>query len=420
MHHKTVIGNGLRVISTRMPHTKAVSVAVFVSSGSRYEREDEAGCSHFIEHLCFKGTQRRPTAKEIAETVDGVGGLLNGGTDKEFTIYWCKMARQHFARALDLLADMIRCSKFEDQDIERERQVIIEELNESMDSPQDRVNRLIDEVVWPGQPLGREIVGTRETVSNISRRMLLDYMDCQYGPGSAVVSVAGDIGQDEVLSHIERAFGDWGVTSPRTPVPADDRQAEPFLRIERRDTEQSHLCLAVRGLSFAHPDRFNLDLLNIILGGGMSSRLNLEIRERRGLAYDIHSYSQYFLDSGDVIIYAGVDPRNAADTISAIVDELVRMKQAIPAAEIEKAKEMVKGRLLLSMEDTRSVAGWVGGQEVLVGQFRPVEEVLSIVDAIDAQALNRVAEQILVTERLNLAVVGPVVDEDRLIGLLKI
>jgi predicted Zn-dependent peptidase len=282
------------------------------------------------------------------------------------------------------------------------------------------VNRLIDEVVWPGQPLGREIIGNRETVSSIGRALLLDYMNCQYSPGNTVISVAGDIEHAPVLSDIDRAFGDWRVTTPRSPVPADDRQEEPCLRIERRDTEQAHLCLAVRGLQFDHPERFNLDLLNIILGSGMSSRLNLEIRERRGLAYDIHSYAEYFLDSGVVIIYAGVDPRNVKDTLKAIVNELIQLTQEIPAVEITKAKEMVKGRLLLSMEDTRSVAGWAGGQEILIGQVRTVEEVMSIVDSITAQDLKRVAEHILVTQKLNLAVVGPVGDEGKLIRLLKI
>lgn len=421
MHRKTITGNGLRVMTTHMPHTCSACIAVFVGAGSRYEREDEAGCSHFIEHMCFKGTDSRPTAKEIAETIDGVGGLLNGGTDKEFTIYWCKVARQHFATALDLLADMICRSKFDDQDLERERHVIIEELNESMDSPQDRVNRIIDEVIWPGQPLGREIVGNRQTLGSVGRTVLLDYMNCQYGPGNTVISVAGDVEHDQVVSDIDQAFQDWRVTTPRSTVPADDRQEEPRLRIERRDTEQAHLCLAVRGLSFGHPERLNLDLLNIILGSGMSSRLNMEIRERRGLAYDIHSYAEYFLDSGIVVIYAGVDPRNLEDTLKAIVNELIQVTtQEIPAVEIAKAKEMVKGRLLLSMEDTRSVAGWAGGQEILIGQVRTVEEVLSIVDEITAQDLKRIAEHILVTQKLNLAVVGPVEDEDKLVRLLRI
>lgn len=419
MYRKSVAGNGLRVITTPMPHTAAVSVAIFIGAGSRYESDDEAGASHFIEHLCFKGTRRRPTAKEIAETIEGVGGLLNGGTDKEFTIYWCKAARNYFGIALDLLADMIRYSKFDAQDVQRERQIIIEELNECTDSPQDRVNRLIDEVMWPGQPLGREIMGSRESVGAIDGGALLEYMNRQYGPGNAVVSVAGDVSHDDVLTQVSQTFADWGETAPRSPEPADDSQETPRIRVERRDTEQTHLCLAVRGLPIAHADRFKLDLLNVILGGGMSSRLNLEIREKRGLAYDIHSYAEYYQDSGAVTVYAGVDLRNLEDTIKAIVEELARARDDIAPDELTKAKEMVKGRLLLSMEDTRSVAGWVGGQEILAGRIWTVEEVVSTVDAITPQDLKGVAERIMIADKLSLAVVGPVEDERNLQRLLR-
>ncbi len=420
MYQRSVLDNGLRVITSAMPHTRSVCITIFIGAGSRYEGEEEAGTSHFIEHLSFKGTQRRTTAKEIAETIEGVGGMLNGGTDKEFTIYWCKVARPHFPLALDLMVDMLRYSRFDAQDMERERRIILEELNESMDSPQDRVNRLIDEVVWPAQPLGRDIAGNRETVSALGRQMLLDYLSRQYGPNNTVVSVAGDIGHDEVLSSMSEAFGGWAMATPNPPYPAEDRQEEPRLRIERRDTEQAHLCLAVRGLPIAHPDQFNLDLLNVILGAGMSSRLNLEIRERRGLAYDIHSYVDHFLDSGAVTIYAGVNPKHIADTIAAILEELAGLKEEVPALELTKAKELTKGRLLLRMEDTRSVAGWVGGQELLTGQIRTVDEVVSIVDAIAPQDLKRVAAQLLLTEKLNLAIVGPVAGEDRLFQSLRL
>jgi len=420
VYQRSVLDNGLRVITSAMPHTRSVCITIFIGAGSRYEGEEEAGTSHFIEHLSFKGTQRRTTAKEIAETIEGVGGMLNGGTDKEFTIYWCKVARPHFPLALDLMVDMLRYSRFDAQDMERERRIILEELNESMDSPQDRVNRLIDEVVWPAQPLGRDIAGNRETVSALGRQMLLDYLSRQYGPNNTVVSVAGDIGHDEVLSSMSEAFGGWAMATPNPPYPAEDRQEEPRLRIERRDTEQAHLCLAVRGLPIAHPDQFNLDLLNVILGAGMSSRLNLEIRERRGLAYDIHSYVDHFLDSGAVTIYAGVNPKHIADTIAAILEELAGLKEEVPALELTKAKELTKGRLLLRMEDTRSVAGWVGGQELLTGQIRTVDEVVSIVDAIAPQDLKRVAAQLLLTEKLNLAIVGPVAGEDRLFQSLRL
>ena len=420
MYEKSVLVNGLRVITGTMPHTRSVCINIFIGAGSRYESEEEAGTSHFIEHLCFKGTQRRATAKEIAEAIEGVGGMLNGGTDKEFTVYWCKVARPHFSIALDLTVDMLRNSRFDAQDMERERSVIIEELNESMDSPQHRVNMLIDEVVWPAQPLGRDIAGSKETVSALSREMLLGYLGRQYGPSNTVVSVAGNIGHEEVSSCMSEILGDWAVATPRSLYPADDRQDEPRLRIEHRDTEQVHLCLAVRGLPINHPDRFNLDLLNMVLGEGMSSRLYLEIRERRGLAYDIHSYVDHFLDSGAVTIYAGVDLKNVADTIAVILETLACLKDEVPALELAKAKELAKGRLLLRMEDSRSVAGWLGGQELLTGQILTVDEVTSIIDAITPQDLKRVAAQLLLTEKLNLAIVGPAGGEDRFHSLLEL
>lgn len=304
--------------------------------------------------------------------------------------------------------------------MERERQIIIEELNESMDSPHHRVNLLIDEVIWPDQALGRDVAGSKQTVSSLNRWMLLEYLGRQYVPNNTVVSVAGDISHDEVLSSMSQAFGDWEMGSPQPPYPADDRQDSPRLRIERRDTEQAHLCLATRGLSFSHPDRFNLDLLNVILGEGMSSRLFLEIRERRGLAYDIHSYVDHFLDSGAITIYAGVDPKHIDAAIEGILEELRRIKDDIPEAELAKVKELAKGRLLLRMEDTRSVAGWMGGQELLSGRIRTVDEVALIIDAIASQDLKRIAKQLLVSHKLNLAIVGPVADEERLFRCLRL
>jgi len=393
---------------------------IFIGAGSRYEGAEEVGSSHFIEHLCFKGTERRATSKEISEAIEGVGGMLNGGTDKELTVYWCKVARPHFLLALDLMVDMLRNSKFDAQDMERERQIIIEELNMSMDSPPQRVNILIDEVIWPNQPLGRDVAGSKETVAALSREMLLEYLSRQYVPNNTVVSVAGDIGDEEVLASLSSVFGDWTTGTPQPPFPAEESQDEPRLHIEHRDTEQAHLCLSLRGLSTLHPDRFNLDLLNVILGEGMSSRLFLEIRERRGLAYDIHSYVDHFLDSGAITVYAGVDPKRVDATIEAILEELRRLKDGVPALELAKAKELAKGGLLLRMEDTRNVAGWMGGQELLTGRILTADEVVSIIDAITPEDLERVARDLFITEKLNLAIVGPIAGGDRLGSLLQL
>ncbi|MEE8173952.1 MAG: pitrilysin family protein, partial [Dehalococcoidia bacterium] len=287
MYHKTVLDNGLRIITSTMPHTRAVCLGIFIGAGSRYESADEAGTSHFVEHLCFKGTERRATAKEVCEEIEGVGGILNGGTDKELTVYWAKVARPHFPLALDVLSDMLLHSKFDPGEVEKERQVIIEEINMSLDSPSHRVDMLIDEVLWPDQALGRDVAGTKETVAALSQHRLLEYDAHQYLPNNTVVSVAGDIGHDEVVSSLSQAFSDWHDGAPQPWYPAEDEQNASRCQVEHRDTEQAHLCLALRGLPLLHPDRFTLDLLNVILGEGMSSRLFLEIREKRGLAYDI-------------------------------------------------------------------------------------------------------------------------------------
>jgi len=421
MYQKMVLDNGLRIVSSAMPHTRSVCICIFIGTGSRYEMAEQAGLSHFVEHLCFKGTERRPTAKELSETIDGVGGILNGGTDKELTVYWAKVARPHFLLALDLLGDMLRNSKFDPLDMENERKIIIEELNMCMDSPQSRVDMLIDEVIWPAQPLGRDVAGSKETVAAIDRNMLLDYLSTHYLPSNTVVSVAGDISHNEVVDAVMSALGDWPDGVPMSWVPAENGQDASRLVVEPRKTEQAHLCLAVRGISHMHPDRFILDLLNLILGEGMSSRLFLEIRERRGLAYEIHSHVSHFHDSGSVNICAGVDPKRVEDAIEAIVMELVKLREEqVSEAEVIKAKELGKGRLMLRMEDTRNVTGWIGGQELLMGHIRTVDEVISILDAVTASELQRVARELFVTNKLCLALVGPSFKERRLERLLKL
>jgi len=405
------LDNSFRIVTSTMPHTRSVCVAVFIGTGSRYESDERAGISHFIEHLCFKGTQRRATSKEISEAIEGVGGIINAATDKELTIYWCKVARPHFALAVDVLSDILANSKFDPADIERERQVIIEEINMGLDSPQQRVDMLIDEILWPEHPLGRDIAGTKDVVSSLTRQNIFDYLGLHYLANNMVVAVAGDISHEEALDTLREAFQRWQVKPPQAFAAASNNQLQPRFQSEYRDLEQAHLCLALPGLPLNHPDRFSLDLLNVVLGEGMSSRLFMEIREKRGLAYAIHSYVGHHLDSGCLIIYAGVDPRNLSTAVEAILEELSRLKDKVPEVELTKAREMSKGRLLLRMEDTRSVAGWMGGQELMQGKILTVDEVVSIVDSIQSDDLLRVAEQVIVADKLNLAVVGPVKEE---------
>jgi len=425
MYTKTVLDNGLRVITSTMPHSRSVCLAILVGAGSCYESEEEAGISHFAEHLFFKGTQRRPTSKEITQDIEGVGGIINAGTDKELTIFWCKVAKPHFPIALDVLSDLLLNSLFDSKEIEQERRIISEEINMNLDLPQQRISMLIDELLWPEQPLGREVIGYKETVSSLTREQLLNYVARRYMPNNTVLSIAGNIQHEEAMAQIEPLFNKWAAGELITGYITDDKQTEARLRIEPKDIEQAHLCLAVHGFSRSHPQRFTIDLFNTVLGGGMSSRLFTEIRERKGLAYDIHSYTEHFLNSGSFAIYAGIDPEKVEIALAAILEEVSKVKQEITAAELTRAKELSKGRLYLRFEDSQNVALWYGGQEVLTRQILDIDNVIAIVDAITLGELEEVAQEILTDSGLNLAVTGPskvdiLIKEQSLRQLLKV
>jgi len=419
MYQKTVLDNGLRVVSSTLPHTRSVTVAIFVGAGSRYESDELGGVSHFIEHMLFKGTERRPTAREIAEAVEGVGGVINAGTDKEVTVYWSKVPVQHFELALDILADNLLRSRFDPEEIEKERQVILEELAMYEDNPSEVAGLLIDQTLWPDQPLGRDVAGTKESVAAITRDAMLDYLHGHYVPENAVLAVAGCVPHEAVVDAAWRMLGDWPRAPHGTWYPAHDGQPGQRVSLKSKKTEQANLCLGVHGLSSFHPDRYTLDVLNTVLGEGMSSRLFLEVREKRGLAYDVHSYVSHFLDTGAAVVSAGVDPKKVGPTIEAILGELERVKHDVPEAELRKAKEFIKGRLLLRMEDTRAVASWLGGQELLRGEILSVDDVVRIIDDVTADDLKRVASDLFRPERLNLAVVGPFRSEARFATLLQ-
>jgi predicted Zn-dependent peptidase len=419
MYEKITLDNGLRLITSEMPHTRSVSIVFFLGVGSRYETDSESGISHFIEHLCFKGTDKRRTSKDISEAIESVGGILNGGTDKELTTYWARVTSEHFLLALDVLTDLLRNSRFAAKDIDRERQVIIEEINMSLDSPRQRVAMLIDEILWPNQALGRDIAGNRETITAMKRGQILDFFSNAYLPNNTVISIAGDIQQKKIQDTIRKTLGTWKRSRAPLSPPNTGNQDAARLKIEFRETEQIQLCLAVPGFSYFHPDRFAVDLLSTILGEGMSSRLFTEIREQQGLAYDIHSYADHFADSGAVIINAGVDSTRVDNAVKAIIEQLSKIKEQIAEAELRKAKEIAKGRLLLSLESSRNVAGWLGAQDLLTKRILTPDEVISLVEAVTIEDLKRVARELFAGEKLNLAVVGPVKKEQPLARALK-
>ena len=417
---KTVLDNGLRVVSCEMPHTRSVAISLFVGVGSRYESDDEAGLSHFIEHMVFKGTERRPDPVDISAAIEGTGGVMNAGTEQELTVYWCKVAQPYFADSLDLLFDMLRNSLYRPDDVEMERGVVQEELAMINDYPTARVDSLIDEMLWPDHPLGRDIGGTKESVAGITREMMLNHAAEYYTPANVVVSVAGNVPHSRVVALSAELSDGWTGGAPPVPPPFTRTQDESQLRLEYRGTEQVHMSIALPGLSLDHPDRYALDLLSVILGEGMSSRLFVELREKRGLAYDVHSGVAHFKDTGAFIISAGVDPSNTYEAVPGILEQVAEVRDALTEEEMDRAKRLVAGRMMLRMEDTRAVSSWMGSQELLLSTIYGVDDVVASVNAVSLEDIRRVASERLVTDRLNMAAVGPCRGRKRLTRLLKL
>jgi predicted Zn-dependent peptidase len=417
---KLVLDNGLRLIISKMPHVRSVSLAFFNGSGGCYEKERYSGISHFIEHLLFKGTKKRKTSLEISQAIEGTGGVLNGGTDKELTVYWCKIAGKHLRLAVDVFSDLLRNSRFDAEDIEKERGVIIEEINMNSDNPQQRTDMLLYGLMWPGQPLGRDVAGLKETVQEINRQELLKFFDTHYVPNNTVVSIAGDVDSRHVADLLNKYLGGWQAGKIEKRLVNRFEQSGANSKIEYRDIEQVQICLGMHGYSITHPDRFAMDILNTILGEGMGSRLFMEVREKHGLVYEIGSGVDHFKETGDLAVHAGVDPRNAVKAVSIILEQLDLIKRKIGGRELAHAKELIKGRQILAMENTTNVANWFGAQELLTGRILDVDQVTDLIDQVTVDDLYRVARDIMVSDNLNLAAVGPVKDRTALKKLLKL
>jgi predicted Zn-dependent peptidase len=406
-HQVHVLSGGAKLVTAAMPERLSSSVVIMVGGGSRLEGDRLAGASHFIEHLYFKGTQRRPSSKEIADAIEGIGGFINASTDKELTAYWTRVPSEYTDLGLDVLFDIVSNSKLDPGDIERERAVILEELKMYQDQPQDHVQNLFEELMWPGHPLGRDIAGTLESVSRLTRDDILEYADAHYRLPNVVIGAAGALDEAAVLDFVR----------PRLTLPRDlngvaravapGPLATPQVIVRRQRTEQAHICLGVRAYSYLHTDRYTIDLFNTVLGEGMSSRLFLNIRERLGIAYDVHSFMQKHRDTGYVAVYLGVDPKKAVEAVNAVMGELRRFSdEEVLPDELERAKEFTKGRLRLELETTNGVAFWLTYQELLLGEIKTLEEELALVDAVTAGDIKRVAGEIL-RGPLQMAVIGP-------------
>jgi predicted Zn-dependent peptidase len=401
------VGEGLRLIVTPMPHARSVGVSIYLGAGSRFEpTEEEAGLAHFLEHLCFKGTPRRPHAMDVSREIDGLGGTINAATNREFTVYYGKVTAGRLEPTLDLLADMLRESLFVASEVERERGVILEELAAVEDSPAEQSGVLLDQLLWPDQPHGRDIAGTVESVTAMPRDRIFDYYRQQYVANGAVVSLAGAVDDEEATQVAEALMGDWAMGEPRTWVP-DNGDVGPRAAAIEKETEQVHLTVGLPALSIHDEDRYAADLLSIVLGEGMSSRLFARLREELGLCYDIHTYVGHLRDTGMFGVYAGVDPSHAVEAVHEISSELARARQPITEEELTRAKEVARSRLELRVEDTRAVSALYGSQAILELELERPQQLAERTLAVTIEDVERVANRVLRDEAVHLASVGP-------------
>jgi predicted Zn-dependent peptidase len=408
VYQRETLSNGLRVLTAPLDHAQSVACYIMLAAGSRYEDESNRGIAHFAEHMFFKGTEKRPTARDLSMEVDKIGGEFNAFTSKEYTGYYIRCAGEQRDTALDVLVDMLRNSKFDAEELEREKGVIIEEMNMYFDTPRDYVSSMYEELVFGSNPLGWETLGTRETVSSASRETFTDYIGHWYNPPRIVVGVAGKIG-DNLLPTLEGLLGDMSGNGDDHPAPAQvERTPQPLVRVLRKDSDQANVCVGVPSYPLDHPDRYALQMLGTVLGTGMSSRLFLEVRERRGLAYYVFAYNSSYTDAGTLVAQAGVDLKRAEEAVKVIADEFRKLAdEPVGEEELEKARALAKGRFVLQTESPNGLILFGLRREVLEGAAIEPEELLAGLDKVTAEDIQRVAQDIIRSSGLRMALIGP-------------
>ena len=417
-YERQTLPNGLRLLTAPMPTAQSVSCFVMLAAGSRYETPETNGIAHFAEHMFFKGTELRPTARDIAGEVDAIGGEFNAFTGKEYTAYYVRCAAEHRDVALDVIVDMLRNSKFDAGEIDREKGVIIEEMNMYFDTPRDFVDGVYEELVYGDHPLGWDIIGRKETVQGATRDTFLDYLGHWYKPSRMVVGVGGRIG-DDLVERIGDLLGDLEDAPTGTPLPALGSVNGSRVKVHTKASDQAHICLGVRSRPIVDPDRYVLMVLSTVLGGGMSSRLFTEVRERRGLAYYVFATNHAYTDAGSLYAQAGVDIERIDDAVETVAAELRKIAtEAVPEEELRKAKSFAKGRFALQIESPHGLIMFGLRREVLEGQAPEPDEVVAGIEAVTAEDVQRVARELIADDALRLAVIGPFEDADRFEQLL--
>lgn len=405
----TQLSNGLRIVTSRMPNARSVAVSMIVGVGSRYEDfKVNGGVSHFLEHLLFKGSEHWPSTQVIGEAIDEVGGQHNAYTSNDLTNYYIKVPKRHAKLAYSILADMMRHPILDETEVDRERTVVVEEMNVWRDDPAHAVYDLLPQILWPHDPLGREIIGTKEVITTISRDDIYNFQQLHYGPENIVVSVAGDVEHESVVGHIVDLMGDMKRHKMQKITKLDPRYTDQKVIAVEQETKQTHLLIGCRAYAYNKKLEPAARVLATILGGGLSSRLFLELRERQGLAYSVFSDYNSFVDTGAFSVYAGVSPENVARATQVIIGELSRLKtELVGEAELQKVKHKLAGGLQLALESTSAIADRVGSRMVLLNEIKTPDEIIEEIEAVTVEDVQAVARDLFKAENLRLATIAP-------------
>jgi len=417
---RETLGNGVRLLAAPMPQVQSVACFIMLAAGSRYETPETSGIAHFAEHMFFKGTERRPTAQQIGLELDGIGAEFNAFTGKEYTGYYVKCSAEHREHSFDVLVDMLRHSKFDPDEIEREKGVIVEEMNMYFDTPRDYISGVFHQLVYGDTPLGWDIIGRKETVRGATRETFLEYIERWYRGPRMVVGIAGNF-PDGVRDELEALLDDVPGGDPGAPPPSEPvvDGSGAHVKVHSKESDQAHICMGVPSYPLDHPDRYALQIVGTVLGTGMSSRLFTEVRERRGLAYYVFATNHSYTDNGTLYSQAGVDINRIDEAIETIARELRRIaEESVPTDELEKAKNVAKGRFVLQTESPHGMIMFGLRREVLEGRAPEPEEVLAGIDAVTAEDVERVARDVIGGNGLSLAVIGPFDDAGRFEKLL--
>ncbi len=410
MYRKDTLANGIRVVSETLPKSRSISIGVWVKVGSRHEPAQIGGISHFIEHLFFKGTEKR-SAKDIAIEMDSLGGEMNAFTSQETTTYYAKVVDEHLPVVIEILADILIGAKFDPVEMEKERKVILEEIKGVEDTPDDYIHELFTGTVWPDNALGRPILGTRETIRGLKHDDIISYINSYYSPREIVISVAGNFEHARLIELLNTHFGKL----TRTGVPKEE-ETPAFahaVAVRKKQLEQVQLCLGCRGLHYTHEDRYVISALNTVLGNSMSSRLFQEIREQNALAYSIYSYVTSYRDTGLLTVYAGTDPSNALNVVRLVMKELKKIKdEGITPAEEQRVKNQIKGSLILSLESSNSHMSRIARQEIYFGKYLSMDDIIKGVEKVTREQIQQLSRQLFTRENIALTVLGPLSGAD--------